>query len=354
MNRRRFLAAAGVSGTVGLAGCLDALGFGRQSSPYAPPLVEDRPDAVYYPTHVEGMKSFGTATDGPYKCALTYSYPHRFWLLTSNPDDPTNKVGIRSEDSMHVMPVVWHEETGVVPPAANPSVEFALADGDESVPSVSPWPMLSQPMGVHFGDNVALPRNGDYTATVRVAFGSTKRTGALADAPDAAEFAFEFTYLAERVDTIAYRTLDDAGERGAVEPMQMDVPVNQLAPPAELPGSLVGTGTSGDADVAVVVADDAARFGGRESERYLAVSPRTPYNRFPLPLASVSATATTGGETVHDGPLTATLDPELGYHYGAPVADAPDEVAVSFDAPPQVARHEGYETAFLDMPTVSV
>ncbi|MEE6211466.1 hypothetical protein U3A55_15065 [Salarchaeum sp. III] len=354
MNRRRFLAAAGAASTAGLAGCLDALGFGRQSSPYAPPLVEDRPNAVYYPTHVEGMKSFGMASDGPYKCALTYSYPHRFWLVTSNPDDPTNKVEIRGEDSIHVMPVVWHEETGLVPPAANPSVEFALADGDESVPSVSPWPMISQPMGVHFGDNVALPRNGDYTATVRVAFGATERTGALADAPDTAEFDFEFTYLAERVDTISFRTLDNAGERGAVDPMEMDMPVNQLDAPEDMRGSLYGTGTTGDATVPVLVVDSAARFGGRESESYLVVSPRTPYNRFPLPMASVSARASAEGEVVHDGPLTATLDPDLGYHYGAPVSEPPDSVEVSFDAPPQIARHEGYETAFLDMPPVSV
>ncbi|MGB9986277.1 DUF7350 domain-containing protein [Salarchaeum japonicum] len=349
MNRRRFLAAAGAASTAGLAGCLDALGFGRQSSAYAPPLVEDRPNAVYYPTHVEGMKSFGMATDGPYTCALTYSYPHRFWLVTGT---RTNKVTIRSEDSIHVMPVVWHEETGIVPPAANPSVEFALPDGEESVPSVSPWPMISQPMGVHFGDNVAIPRNGDYTATVTVAFGSSKRTGVLADAPDSAEFEFEFTYLAERVDTIPYRTLDNAGERGAVEPHDMKVPTNQLAPEPDLPGTLLASGTSGDAAVPVVAVDDAARFGGRESDSYLAASPRTPYNRFPLPMASVSARATAGGDVVHDGALTATLDPDLGYHYGAPVSETPDSVTISFDAPPQVARHEGYETAFLDMPSV--
>jgi len=348
MNRRRFLEAAGASSVAGLAGCLDALGF-KERSAYAPPLVENRPDAVYYPTHVEAMTVRQIATDGPYKCAFTYTYPHRFWLVTG---DRTNKVSIQPDDSIHAMPIVWHEETGVVPPNANPTIE--LRHDGEALPSNSPWPMLSQPMGVHFGDNISLPENGTYTGTVTASFTGTKRTGALADAPDRASFDLDFTFLKERRDGLQYRKLDNAGDAGAVEPMTMKKLPN-TALPESLPGESVGEKKSGDAVVDVRRIADATRFGGRESETYLAVSLRTPYNRYPLPLTSVSATVDAGGDTAFDGPLTATLDPDLGYHYGASLAaDDWSTVEVQFGAPPQIARHEGYETAFLDMPAVSI
>lgn len=68
---------------------------------------------------------------------------------------------------------------------------------------------------------------------------------------------------------------------------------------------------------------------------------------------SLSATVTRGNETVFDGALQATLDPALNYHYGAGVEsiESGDEIEIVTDAPPQVARHEGYETAFLKMPS---
>ena len=82
---------------------------------------------------------------------------------------------------------------------------------------------------------------------------------------------------------------------------------------------------------------------------YLAISPRTPYNRYPLPFASLSAG---DGEVA---PLTGALDPELGFHYGRVLEAAPSgPVEVVVDAPPQLARHEGYETAFVEMPSVTL
>jgi hypothetical protein len=50
--------------------------------------------------------------------------------------------------------------------------------------------------------------------------------------------------------------------------------------------------------------------------------------------------------------LSPALDPELDFHYGAIVEglSADSSVEVTVDVPPQVARHEGYETAFLEMP----
>jgi hypothetical protein len=71
---------------------------------------------------------------------------------------------------------------------------------------------------------------------------------------------------------------------------------------------------------------------------------------------ALSATVSRNGETVFDGRLPGALDDTLGFHYGASVPDvrAGDTVRVTVDVPPQVARHEGYETAFLGMPPVTL
>jgi len=102
--------------------------------------------------------------------------------------------------------------------------------------------------------------------------------------------------------------------------------------------------------------DDATAFDGGEDQQYLAVSPRTPYNRFPLPLMSLSATLSRDGEAVFDDYLYEWLDPDLGVHYGAVVdgVETGDELTISVDTPPQVSRHEGYETAFLNMPDATL
>jgi hypothetical protein len=50
------------------------------------------------------------------------------------------------------------------------------------------------------------------------------------------------------------------------------------------------------------------------------------------------------------------MDPALGYHYGAPIRGlaSADRLTLSVTTPPQVARHEGYETAFLDLSPASL
>jgi len=50
------------------------------------------------------------------------------------------------------------------------------------------------------------------------------------------------------------------------------------------------------------------------------------------------------------------MDSKLGYHYGTPVPSLADDdqVTVTILTPPQVARHEGYETAFVETPPVSL
>ncbi|MFC6963191.1 hypothetical protein ACFQJ8_15765 [Halocatena marina] len=71
---------------------------------------------------------------------------------------------------------------------------------------------------------------------------------------------------------------------------------------------------------------------------------------------SLSGTVKRGKQTIFDGPLTATLDPELNYHYGTSVErlQSGDTLALTVDVPPQVARHEGYEMAFFEMPPMEL
>jgi hypothetical protein len=352
VNRRSLLAAAGaVAGST--AGCL---GFSlEQQATRTPPLVEDRPDAVYYPTHVEGMEMVGMRSSGGYKCALTYTYPHRFWLVTGT---RTKKVTIEDSDSVHLMPIVWDAETGTVPPDMNPQLRIADAGG-EAVDQLAPWPMLSQPMGFHFGDNVALGGEGTYTVEASVGDPSIRRTGALAGADGGETFTFEFEFERSKLEEIAYEDISSAkeGTTGALPPMEMPkLPNTQVPASGDLPGTVRGSASSGDAAFVVTTLPDATRFGGGESETYLAVSPRTPYNRYVLPLLSLSGTLVRGGETVFDGPLAATLDPDLGHHYGAAVSgvESGDDLTLTVGAPPQAARHEGYETAFVDMPAMDL
>lgn len=350
MQRREFLSWCGTAGAVGLAGCT---GSELQESSGDTSLVENRPKAVYYPTHVEGMQMAETTKDGAYKCALTYTFPHQFWLVTG---DRKNKVKLNDNDSMHLMPVVWHQETGIVPADLNPQVRVRL-DG-EAVTSLSPWPMLSQPMGFHFGDNVQLPEEATYQIEVSVGEGSVNRAGRLADAGPAS-FTFSMEYSQARMDEIMYRNIseDKQGTKGAVSPMKMNMlPSTQLPKPSGLPGSVRGTETSGDGKFVVTTLDDATRFGGSENEAYLAVSARTPYNRYPLPLMSLSATLKRGSETIYDDILKAMIDSKLGYHYGTAVSDVKsgDQLTITIDAPPQTARHEGYETAFFEIPEITL
>lgn len=350
MRRRRFLAGLGAGGLAGLAGC-STLNLTREdvdadSGSTSESLVPDRPDAVYYPTHVDGMRTAGVRKRRGYACALTYTTPHQFWLVTGG---ETTRVTARTSDDIHVMPVVWHVETGTVLTDLNPVVRFF--DGDTLVTSTAPWPMLAQRMGLHYGDNVVLPGDGGtYDVTVRVGAPAAARTGALADAPEGVTFDFSLAYSQAELDAISYDYRRDAGERGAAEPMGMEaVPSGRLPAADALPGRVLGTATTGDAALVATVLDDATRFGGDGSRSYLAVSPRTPYNRYPLPMTGLRATV--AGET-HD--LTETLDPELGHHYGVALDAAPDTADVGITVPPQVSRHEGYETAFLDMPAVTI
>jgi hypothetical protein len=350
MKRRRYLTVAGSVAMGGLAGCR---GLFETQSARAPPLVSDRPEAVYVPTHVEGMQMIGMNSVGRLRIALSYSFPHRFWLVN---DDRTNQVEIGDDDSVHLMVSVWDGETGTAIPSSNASV--TITRGGETVVEKSMWPMLSQNMGVHYGDNVALGGDGTYDVTVQFGPVGTRRTGGFRDAfGDQVTPSYTFEYSQSRKEEISYTRLQDRqGERDAVDPMQMEMmPIPQLPPAEQYPGRLLGTGSSGDATFVATLLDE--RPAGIDGTGpYLAVSPRTPYNRYPIPFMSLSATLTRNGNSVYDDSLAPTLDPDLRYHYGADVdaVEAGDTLTVTPETPPQVSRHEGYETAFVSLEAVEV
>jgi hypothetical protein len=94
----------------------------------------------------------------------------------------------------------------------------------------------------------------------------------------------------------------------------------------------------------------ADRFG---DDPYLVVTAATPYNDLVVPGMSLTAQVPGDGRSAFAGRLSPALDAELGFHYGAPVSgETIDEVELTVEIPPQVARHEGYETAFLETGTV--
>jgi hypothetical protein len=345
MRRRDAIKALGIGALSATAGCLG--GFERQSAWRDPPLVENRPDAVYLPAITEGMKMYGMTTVGPYGVALSYSYPHRFWTVAGS---ELQKTVVEADDSLHLMASLWDHETGTVLPLdAGVSIEI-LGDGDLVSEEVA-YPMLSQQMGMHYGANYVLDGEGDYEARVSVGGTSLHRTRAFAGQFETAETAsFEFTFDTDELYDVELRRLgDEAGTRGAVPAMEMmDVPTGTAPTLDSLPGTHLGRQTSGDAFFDAFLVEDGSQFD--VDGVYLYVSARTPHNEFILPMMGVRATVDRNGTTVRDGErLRRTLDHELGYHYGVGVEtlEPGDSVTLAVDVPPQVARHDGYETAFL-------
>jgi len=255
---------------------------------------------------------------------------------------------IASEDDVHLMTTVWDADTGQILPETGLSLEIER-DG-ELVSQEVIYPMLSQPMGFHYGANFGLDGDGTYEVTTAVGGVSTRRSGGFAGRfADPASATMQFDFSAAERDGIRYEnTPDRAGERAAVEPMSMEgMPNGRARPTEELPG-VVGEATSGDARVVVGVRDTPPE-GVDGDGRYLYASVRTPYNAMVIP--AMAMTASTGD---FEGELVRTLDPELGYHYGAAVDAVGDAIEIEPTLPPQTARHEGYETAFVSFDPMEV
>jgi hypothetical protein len=382
MDRRQFLATTGALSALGLAGCGgDPAGTsdtpdsdpdagasetpdsgtvtpaetpavdGTQSTVTGGTPTPDRPSGIYVQTFRERLSMQGTAATGDYASALMFTVPHTFWTVTGS---EFSKTAIEDGDSLHLMATVWDPETRTVLPDTGLSVEISR-DGSLVSQEVI-YPMLSQPMGFHYGGNFSLDGDGTYTATLSVGGTTVRRTGAFADRfgdPASVEIPLEFTPATR--EEIATRPFDRGGEAGALRPMAASFPQSVLPAPEDLPGTLRGEAMTDDARFAVTTLESPPS-GVDGDDPYLAVSARTRYNGYVLPAMALDATLTRDGETVYDGPLRRTLDPDLRYHYGAAVdgVASGDELTLSVATVPQVARHEGYETAFRQMDDVSV
>ncbi|WP_439026639.1 DUF7350 domain-containing protein [Haloarchaeobius sp. DT45] len=356
MRRRRLLRALPAAALTGVAGCLGD-DSGETDTPTDEPTTSppttaapDGPSGVYVQSYREGMAMFGPKTSGDYTFALMLAVPHDFWTVTGTEREAKLKT---DEHAVHLMAQVWHRESGQVLADTSLSVEI-LQDGDLVSEEVI-YPMLSQRMGFHYGGNFTLAGDGTYTAKLSAAALQIDRLGSFADlfgTPETAEVEFEFTKQVR--DKLTIQELDAAGDRGAIRPMQMgDMPVGIAPKPEALPGTAIGTKRVDDADL-VARYVDGGRFA-RTGESYLYVSARTPYNDLLLPMMGLDATVRGASETTFDGKLSRAIDPDLSYHYGAtvPSLQTGDEVELTVVAPPQVARHEGYERAFLQMDGVT-
>jgi uncharacterized protein involved in high-affinity Fe2+ transport len=383
MRRRDLLAAGGLSLSLS-AGCLETL----EREDAWRELVVDPPEGSYVPPKVDEMLTLGTETVDGRTVSLAATRPHSFWTVT---DEERVRADVRDHHAIHLMATVRDAETGVLVPT---SVTTAIRTTETLVDERNLWPMLSQRMGFHYGDNVPLEGDGRYVAAVQI----EPTDATLADSFDerletATTVDVEFEYAASEVEALERRLIDEdegRGDPGAVEPMggggghdhedhdhggsehgsdesghenhdHDDGTDEALESVAD---EWIGTGTSGDLEFAVGVLTDATRSGENETngdgtdEILLAVVPRTRYNRFPVPFTSLSASVQRDGETRDVGSLGEHLDAELGHHYGATIArgalEDADELAVVVEGPPQLSRHEGYETAFFDLEGVTL
>ncbi len=410
MKRRSFVSAAAASATLPVSGCLhepereetdDGVDDGEpgEDELRSIPVMDDPPDRVYHPTHRDPMKMLDVVEAGDLKVAPMYTLPHRFWLVNGT---RTEEVEPAADDTLHFMFTVWDSETGVVLPE-DPGVSLEITKDGESVVDRNPWTMISQPMGFHFGDNVPLDGPGVYD--VKVEIGAVEGVRKVAEVEDrlqeqvSAEFSFEVTRdgLRNLVGDVEYYPEDRWGAAEALPPMDHgdgehdghgeddsssgndggddahgvqsegdhvdgshqgddgDVhghghaPYSHAPEAGELPGELLGTPSSDDAVIAVSYVEGSSRFSDGD---YLLVSPRTPYNRCVLPAMNVSLAPEE--HVVED--QGGVLDSAAGFHYGFEVdgLDDVEEVEVVVETPPQVSRHMGYETAFLEMDSVAV
>jgi len=344
MRRRGVLRACGSALALSLAGCTLTESDPDPETADDPSPPWSRDEGVYHPAHTKGMKLIGVEEYDDRSVALSYTYTERFWTVTGR---RTQRVGIGADyNAVHMMVSVWDTETGTVLPVGT-GVRLTVERDGGTVTDRAPWPMLSQRMGFHFGDNVDLGDQGVFSIDVEVGTTTIPRRGAFAGRfEESGTVSFEFDFRRSVRNQIGIeKFFDRRGSPGAAPPMEMErVPVSVAPPRDALPGRVLGEATTGDAVFVVTTTESA-------DGTYLAVCPRTPYNRYVLPLMSLSARIERGGDPVFDGALPAAIGPERSYHYGGTLdtLEPGDELFVSVDSPPQVARHEGYESAFLEM-----
>jgi len=370
------------------------------------PRVEDPPAATYVPTHFEAMRRLEPVEAGEYLLEPMLTYPHRFWNVTG---DRVEAAAPTDDHDVHLMVTVRDAETGRVLPAETGLRVTVGREGESGTPH-TPWPMVSQEMGFHFGDNLALGGDGTYEVTVRVGAIDARKTGSFAGRfvePATGTFTFEYdqafresvigdiVYVQEESDwgvrgAMANGSLGDGGRSYGdadrdgpefVDAQRQDADRDhrgeprwearvgdrrygtyrrgpaegELPPAAHLPGRLLGEPVVGDALLATALLPPGSRFVEGD-ERYLLVSPRTPYNRSMLPMAGLDYAVRRDGSAVASGALDAALDDAVGYHYGTALDDVAsgDQLALSVTTAPNVSRHAGYETALLETGEVTL
>lgn len=403
VSRRRFIrTGVAAGGAVAVAGCTGADDEQPDEQPDtepeaetdqqpALPVVEDPPEAVYVPTHFEAMRHLDVVEAGEFELLPMVTYPHQFWNVTGDEVQAAEPAG----NDVHLMVAVRDPETGTVLPVET-GLQIAVGREGEPKSPHAPWPMISQEMGFHIGDNIPLGDHGTYEVDVTVGSIDVERTGEFAgrfEESATGTFSFEFDEAFQELPgAVEYLDEQHWGQPGALAPMMhgdhghhdhheddahhdddehhhdeddhggfgtyhRESEITELPPADELPGELLGEPQSGDAVIAATVLDAESRFVDDEADDYyLAVSPRTPYNRGMLPMMTIDATVDRDGEEVFETAreLTDTLDHEFGYHYALRTDDlqSGDTLTLSFPSPPQVSRHAGYETAFLTMEPV--
>jgi len=350
VTRRSFLQ-SGAAGVVALhAGCLGSEGSPSTGGEDGESDGNDggasgRSRRVYIPPHFHEAKAADSTRAGDYAVSLLYSSPDFFWRVDGSRAEQIEPTG---EESMQLIAWLWAPETGVVLPGAGVT---ATVEQDGNVATETELlPMLTQRRGVHYAQNITLETYGEYTVGLQIDGIDTRRTRGFAGRFGSATAELALPFDRGQVGNIATTYLEQAGNGGAVKPLKTDGMPLGVVDPSGLPGEVVATGTSGGAGIAVlsVGAGESPLDDGRP---YLAVVPTTPFNRFLLPLMRVEGRLTRGGSPAFEGELATTLDPDLGYHYGAGVDSirTDDVLRLSFPQPPQIARFAGYEQAFLDM-----
>lgn len=344
MKRRRYLGLLGAGSLAGLAGCETRSLEGDQGTP-----TPGATSGVYRPTHRDEMEMIGrtVGSSDRLSVALSATVPHEFWLVTGQ---RTNRSEIRDEATMHLMTSVWDRETGHLAPSVSPSITI-FRDGDQ-VESLSPWSMLSQPMGLHFGDNVTVSGSGEYRFEVSLNDATEELSGGLEDVFQRDSVTITKSFDPDTIGSLGTIPAEDAGEPGAISPMQMEMlTIPQQPSYADTSLAFTDAQLGSDIRTAVTLSSTNDVDGFSDSEQVLLVAPQTRYNRYPVPMMGVDVTVTRDGSTVFEGELSPGLHPNVGHYYGAGVSDveAGDEVTVTYTTPPQFARHSGYEVAFFEL-----
>jgi len=152
----RNVAVAALVAVVFAAGCGSSSTSGSLGLPRSALAATGVPKAV-------PMVAVGQAVWQGMRIRVVASAPVRFVVVTGTHEQlvkPTAK------DNMHLMVMLNDVQTGMAIPYA--SVWATIKKGQRIVYDDRQWPMLSKYMGVHYGNNVALPGPGSYSLSLLI------------------------------------------------------------------------------------------------------------------------------------------------------------------------------------------